>query len=107
MESNASTSRADIARVSYNPTADSAALHVHPELTLRALDDFSTHLSETDSTRVLAGVLEDIASQARELKLPLLHDNTKTFALHASLPGLEFGYAFLKGVRDDHKIIGV
>ena len=95
MESNASTSRADIARVSYNPTADSAALHVHPELTLRALDDFSTHLSETDSTRVLAGVLEDIASQARELKLRLLHVDTKTFALHASLPGLEFG----KGVQ--------
>ena len=56
---------------------------------------------------MLAGVLEDIEPQARDHKLRLLHVNTKPFALHASLPDLEFGYAFLKGVRDDHKIIGV
>ena len=66
---------------------------------LRALDGVSTHPTATDSTGVLAGVLEDIESQAREQKLRLLHVNTKTFALHASLPGLEFGYAFLKGVK--------
>ena len=97
--SNASTSREDIARISLNPTGDSAALLVHPEPTLRALDGVRTHPTATDSTGVLAGVLEDIESQAREQKLHILHVNTKTFALHASLPGLEFGYTFLKGVQ--------
>ena len=66
---------------------------------LRALDGVSTHPTATDSTGVLAGDLEDIYSQAREQKLRLLHVNTKTFALHASLRGLEFGYAFRKGVK--------